>query len=59
MSPLQQLLLRALIAAPGASRCPVRWCAGARALNDRFMLPYYAWADFQDVLADLRDAGYD
>ncbi len=57
MSVAQQLLLRALVVRfwEQPYRAPVtRW---GTELHDRFMLPYYVQADFDDVLTELGDVG--
>jgi uncharacterized protein (DUF2126 family)/transglutaminase-like putative cysteine protease len=57
MAAAQAILVRALIAA--VARKPYR--AGlvryGPVLHDRFLLPHFLWADFQEVLATLRDRG--
>ena len=57
MAAAQVMLVRALVAAFTAEpyrHALVRW---GGELHDRFLLPYYMWRDFEDVLAHLDAKG--
>jgi uncharacterized protein (DUF2126 family) len=59
MSLTQQLLLRSLVSRfwrrPYRPARLKRW---GTELHDRFMLPWFAWQDFEDVIAETAEAGY-
>jgi uncharacterized protein (DUF2126 family) len=58
MSLTQQLVVRALIARFSDNQYRQKLVWWGTTLHDRFLLPYFAQLDWEDVIADLRDSQF-
>ncbi|SMF24623.1 Putative amidoligase enzyme [Pseudobacteriovorax antillogorgiicola] len=58
MSLVQALFIRACIAKFWQKPCVEKLVRWHNQLHDRFMLPYYVWSDFEDVVAQINRDGY-
>ena len=58
MSMAQQLLLRGLLSAFWDKPYNRKLARYGTRLHDEFLLPYFCWNDFSDVLDEVKQAGY-
>jgi uncharacterized protein (DUF2126 family)/transglutaminase-like putative cysteine protease len=59
MSSAQMLLIRGLISLFWSRPYENKLVRYRTELHDKYMLPYYLWQDFLDVIQDLNNYGYD